>query len=436
MEILIKASQLILSLSILVVLHELGHFIPARIFKTRVEKFYLFFNPWFSLFKYKKGDTEYGIGWLPLGGYVKISGMIDESMDKDQMSKPPEPYEFRSKPAWQRLIIMIGGVTVNLILAFLIYMMVLFVWGKEEMPMSNLPEGLAVDPLMEEYGFRDGDIITSIDGEAIDDFNGVNKQIAIYGAESVGVQRPDGTDTMINLPEDFEYTLHENGVRRPFFPRFPAVIGEIVEDAPAEEAGFESGDKILEVNGEPIVYWSDFTKFMRGKESEELSMIVLREGQEVEINVTSDDEGKVGIGPKDPEFETKHVSYSFFSAIPNGVSYGVNTLEDYVVSLKFLGTSSGIKEVGGFGTIGNLFPAIWSWQAFWTLTAFLSVILAFMNILPIPALDGGHVMFLLYEMIAGRPPGQKFMEYAQMVGMILLLGLILYANFNDVLRLF
>lgn len=437
MEILIKASQFILSLSFLIVLHELGHFIPARLFKIRVEKFYLFFNPWFSLFKKKKGDTEYGLGWLPLGGYVKISGMIDESMDKEQMKQPAQPWEFRSKPAWQRLIVMIGGVTVNLILGMLIYIMILFVWGKEILPVENLKYGYAVDKTMEPYGFRDGDVITHVDGEPLVSAMDVNKEIFVRNASVIKVQRPDGSDTSITLPDDIEYTLMEAGVPTPFSPRFVSPVDSVIEGKRAEKAGVQKGDLIVSINGTPTPYWSDCVKAIRSNKKKEIELEILRGTDTLMIAVKVDSEGTIGIAPvKKPDLETKEITYGFFEAIPAGISHGAETLTDYALSLKFLFTSSGAKQMGGFGTIGGLFPPQWDWRAFWGLTAFLSIILAFMNILPIPALDGGHVMFLLYEMITGKAPNQKFMEYAQLVGMILLIALIVFANANDIIKLF
>jgi regulator of sigma E protease len=437
MEFLIKASQFILSLSFLIVLHELGHFIPARLFKIKVEKFYLFFNPWFSIFKKKRGDTEYGLGWLPLGGYVKIAGMIDESMDKEQLKKDPEPWEFRSKPAWQRLIVMVGGVTVNLILGFLIYIMVLFVWGRDTLPVAAMEDGYAVDSLMYEYGFRDGDIVTHVHGEPLQDAMEINKLVFVRGKTEFTVARRN-IDTVITLPDDFQFILLEKGVGQPFSPRFKSSVDSVIAESPAEKAGLKKGDVIKKVNDVETPYWTDATRLIKGNVDAEILLSIHRPESNTDtvIALKTDETGKIGIAPENMEFifDFEHRSYGFFEAIPAGISFGAQTLSDYAANLKFLFTSSGAKQIGGFGTIGGLFPPTWDWRSFWSLTAFLSIILAFMNILPIPALDGGHVVFLLYEMITGRKPNQKVMEYAQMVGMILLIGLILFANFNDIRR--
>ncbi|MBT3648170.1 MAG: RIP metalloprotease RseP [Flavobacteriales bacterium] len=432
---LIKAAQLILSLSILIVLHELGHFIPAKLFKTRVEKFYLFFDPWFSLIKFKRGDTQYGIGWLPLGGYVKISGMIDESMDKEAMSKPAEPWEFRSKPAWQRLIIMVGGVTVNIILAFLIYSMVLYTWGKEKVPLANLKYGVYVDDSLEPFGLRDGDHIVGLaDGNA--EFLGdLGKEILISEARQVEVNR-DGVIEIVTLPDTIDQVLLREKVRSLFNLRFPFEVDSIIAGAAAESAGLQKNDRILAVAGEPTLGYLEGFAAIQGHPGETVSINIDRDGELVEMQVSISEAGKIGIGLKlvDSFIETKTYRYGFFEAIPAGFFETGKILSSYISSLKLVFTKEGASSIGGFGAIGGLFPATWNWQAFWTMTAFLSLILAFMNILPIPALDGGHVMFLIYEMVTGRKPGDKFMEYAQATGMILLLTLLVYANGNDIIR--
>ena len=440
MDILIITTQLILSLSIIVVLHEMGHFIPAKLFKTRVEKFYLFFNPWFSLFKVKKGETEYGLGWLPLGGFVKISGMIDESMDKEQMAKPPEPWEFRSKPPWQRLIIMTGGVIVNLILGIVIYIFALFTWGDDYIPNENLTYGIACDSLMLAQGFKDGDKILTIEGEKSEYFDHVLKDILIHDGRKIEVLR-DGKPFMIELPEDIDYTIIGAGLKAPLTIRYPNVVDSIHPNTPAEKVGLQKGDSIVAINNEATIFAHDFGKVMNEVEGNKIDLTFYRDGIEKTVNVEIDEDKIIGFQRKDLIGESgyvkkRHISYSFGEAIPAGTARGFTQLQDYALQLKYLFSSAGIKQVGGFGTFAKLFGYQWDWNNFWRMTAFISIILALMNILPIPALDGGHVMFLLYEMVAGRPPNQKIMEYAQIVGMVLLLGLVLYANGNDIVRLF
>ncbi|MDA9266846.1 RIP metalloprotease RseP [Salibacteraceae bacterium] len=434
---LIKAAQLILSLSILVVLHELGHFIPAKLFKTRVEKFYLFFDPWFSLFKFKKGDTEYGIGWLPLGGYVKISGMIDESMDKDQLAKEPEPHEFRSKPAWQRLIIMLGGVTVNLILGFLIYSMILFTWGKERLPLENLEYGVYVDSTMMEFGLQDGDKIVAVPDGDVRYYEELGKEILINGARILEIER-NGESMTINLPEDVEQVILAKEVRSLFSPRYPFAVDSVVRGSAAEEAGLMREDRIVSVAGERTDGIIEGLKAVRSHKSETITFELERDGSIISKDISVSEDGRIGIGLKSVTdyVQTETYKYGFWQAIPAGVQETRDILGNYITSMKLIFTKEGASQIGGFGAIGGLFPATWDWQTFWSMTAFLSLILAFMNILPIPALDGGHVTFLLYEMITGRKPGDKFLEYAQMTGMILLLGLLIFANGNDILRAF
>lgn len=432
---LIRAAQLILSLSILVLMHEMGHFFFAKLFKVRVEKFYLFFNPWFSLFRFKpkNSETTYGIGWLPLGGYVKIAGMIDESMDRAQMARPAEPWEFRSKPAWQRLLIMIGGVTVNFILALLIYSSVLFTWGEKYIPLQNMTSGMDFSQSAKAAGFKDGDILVAADGqqlERLDDFS-FRK---IINAKIVTVIR-DGKYTSISIPNNFmEELMKENAGF--VSPRFPFVVSKLVPDAPAQKAGIQPGDSLVAINNVPTLTFNDFAALTQSNKGKSMQVRFYRSGQLQEITITPDSTGKIGVYPKNPVelFQTTTIHYSFFEAIPAGISLGLNKLKGYVSDMKYVFTEEGSKQIGGFGSIGSLFPPEWDWQLFWEMTAFLSIILAFMNILPIPALDGGHVLFLLYEIIARRKPSQKFMEYAQITGMILLFSLLIYANGNDFMR--
>lgn len=433
--ILVKAIQLILSLSILIVLHEMGHFIPAKLFKTRVEKFFLFFDVKFALFKKKIGETVYGIGWLPLGGYVKISGMIDESMDKEQMEQPPQPWEFRSKPAWQRLIIMIGGVTVNLLLGFFIYGMVLFVWGSSELSNNAFPNGFNVAEEIEYYGFKDGDKVLEVDGEAPKNILDVSRMLVVRGVETVKVQHANNEIEVLHLPDSLGTYLYTSGALRPFEPRVEAVLDSIVPGDPGDLAGLQKHDKIVSVNGTAITFWDEFTDVVKQNQGTPIDLVVERNKTTSILSVTPVDQ-KVGVNAKLPDFShaiTKK-SYSLAEAIPAGISFGYWTLMDYASSMKFLFTKKGATEVGGFGTIAKLFPDTWDWQGFWLSTAFLSIILAFMNILPIPALDGGHVMFLLYEIVTGRKPSEKFLEYAQMVGFFILIALLLYANGNDIYK--
>lgn len=445
-EIFVKAGQLILSLSILVILHELGHFIPAKFFKTRVEKFYLFFDPWFSLFKVRKGETEYGVGWLPLGGYVKIAGMIDESMDKAQLKQPPQPWEFRSKPAWQRLIIMIGGVTVNLLLGFLIYSMTLYVWGEKYLPMKNITDGIwVVDSLGNQLGFENGDKILAINNRPVENFDGLMGEL--INARTVSIERK-GVPQEITLPENFIEKIIDNKGGLIFFPRVPALVGKVPDTSAARKAGLKNGDKIVRINGNPVKYFDEVIVQLKSLKNTTAAITVERNQQLVLLNTPVDREGHIGFVPAIPtsvkdleemglyQFESKH--YSLLAAIPAGFVKARERLSWYVKQFgKILQPKTGAyKGVGGFISIGKIFPSTWNWQFFWEMTAFLSLILAFMNILPIPALDGGHVMFLVGEMLTGRKPSEKLLEYTQIAGMVILLGLMLYANGLDLLRLF
>lgn len=430
---IVKAVQLLLSLSLLIILHELGHFIPARIFKTRVEKFFLFFDVKFALLKKKIGETTYGIGWLPLGGYVKISGMIDESMDKEQMLQPPKPWEFRSKPAWQRLIIMLGGVTVNLILGFLIYMMILFVWGKYTLASEDLPLGLEPTPIVSQLGFETGDQILSVDGESLENVLDINKYFLLREVNEVRVRRKNGGLATIYIPDDIGTQIFESGQMIPFVPVFPAMIDSVIPNSPASKIGLLSNDKILSLNGNKISSWSDFKNNMT-KDSKEIDLVVERNQSAISFSTVTRGDGTLGVYPKTDFFSFELVKLSLGESIVEGFDYGYWTLRDYIAQFKYIFTPKGASQLGGFGAIGNMFPSQWDWKGFWSSTALISIILAFMNILPIPALDGGHVMFLFYEIVTGRKPNDKFMEYAQMFGFFLLLSLVLYANGNDIYR--
>jgi regulator of sigma E protease len=438
MEILIKVLQFLLSLSILIILHEFGHFFFAKLFKTRVEKFYLFFDPWFSIFKFKKGETEYGIGWIPLGGYVKISGMIDESMDLEQMKQPAQPYEFRSKSTWQRLLIMLGGVLVNLLLALVIYSAILYVWGEEYLPTKNATYGIAVDSLAYNAGLRSGDKILSVDHKEVEDFGRIPYYIAINESKTIQVLR-DSQKIDISLPENLVHSLIRK--KEMFISvRVPFMIDKFAKKSAAKDAGFKSGDKTLSINGEEAKYYDQVRSILIKNINKEIKVTVDRNGKPLELKVVVPSTGILGIesGVMSKYFTLKHIDYGFFESIPAGIDKGFGKLGDYVRSFKlvFSKKAKGYESLGGFISMGSIYPGQWDWNSFWSITAFLSIVLAFMNVLPIPALDGGHVLFLLYEMITGRKPSDKFLEYAQIAGLVLLVSLLLYANGNDVVKLF
>ncbi|MGI9593676.1 MAG: RIP metalloprotease RseP [Patiriisocius sp.] len=431
---LVKAIQLLLSLSFLIVLHELGHFIPAKLFKTRVEKFFLFFDVKFALFSKKIGETVYGIGWLPLGGYVKISGMIDESMDKEQMALPPQPWEFRSKPAWQRLIIMLGGVTVNIIVGFVIYMGILYFYGQDITTNKELPNGFAVHESFKGYGFQDGDKILSVNGDPFENVTAINKHLFLRDVNTIGVVHSNGQRQTIEMPQQIGTLMFENDVLRPFTERIAPTIGVIGDQSfPAAAAGFKLDDTILAVNGTPIVFWHEFQNLVKENGQKESVFLISRDGAQLTLTASPNETGQIGLLPYSSSIRKQ---YTLGESITGGIGYGVDVLKDYVTQFKYVFTQKGASQVGGFGAIGGLFPDTWDWTSFWQTTALISIILAFMNILPIPALDGGHVMFLLYEMVSGRKPNDKFMEYAQMVGFFLLIALVLFANGNDIYRYF
>ena len=436
---LVKALQLILSLSILVLVHEFGHFIFARIFKVRVEKFYLFFDPWFSIFKFKpkNSDTEYGVGWLPLGGYCKISGMIDESMDKEAMAQPPKPYEFRSKPAGQRLMIMVAGVLFNFLLALFIYSMVLFTWG--DTPLKNVKAGMDYSETFHNVGFQDGDILLKADDTELERF-GEDCFRRVLNAQTVTVLR-GGVETVIPIPEDMAQRVMRD--KKGFASyRFPMVVRELGKtesgESPAAVAGLQPGDSIVSINGIVTPSFYEVGEVLAQNKDKDVLVGFYRAGIPQTLTLHTDTAGKMGIYSVSPfdMYQTVTRKYGFFESFPAGVMLGVNTLKGYVSDMKYVFTKEGASSLGGFGTIGSLFPAEWDWHSFWMKTAFLSIILAFMNILPIPALDGGHVMFLLYEVIARRKPSDKFLEYAQVTGMFLLFALLIYANGNDIFRFF
>ncbi|MGM0496287.1 MAG: RIP metalloprotease RseP [Bacteroidota bacterium] len=437
MEVLVKVAQLILSLSILVIVHEFGHFLFAKIFKTRVEKFYLFFNPGFSLFKTKYGETEYGMGWIPLGGYVKISGMIDESMDKEQMKKPAQPHEFRSKKTWQRLLIMLGGVMMNFILAILIYSSILFAWGEQYLPTESVNEkGFMADSLAESVGFEDGDKILTINGKKVERYSNIYQEILLDRPATIRVQR-NNTTRAIQIPDSIFPKLMNN----PGFlqPRYPAVVGGFPKDSPAKSAGLKKGDEIVAVNGEKCEFFDQLSERLDKYKGEQVSLDIMRDSSKKEISAQVNEKGELGIAvgaDLGKYYDLASVKYGFFAAIPAGINKGVSTFKSYLKQLGLIFTpkTEAYKEVGSFITIGKIFPGVWNWQAFWNLTAFLSIMLGIVNVLPIPALDGGHVMFLLYEIVSGQKPGDKFLEYAQIVGMLIVFSILILAIGNDIMR--
>ena len=462
---LLKAGQLVAALSLLVIIHEFGHYLFARIFGIRVDKFFLFFNPWFYLVKFnpktKKWsffkdkaddkiqaeesketsdkatwrDTQYGIGWLPLGGYVQIAGMIDETQDASKLSKEPQPWEFRTKPAWQRLLVMVGGVLFNFILAIMIYTGITFAWGEQYIHYENATAGMEYVDAAKKIGFVNGDIPLLADGKKID-VTEDNFMMNMIESKTITVLR-NGTDTVaISIPEDFALQLNKEKGFLGY--RLPVYVANVVNGEAAEKAGLKINDHLVSVAGVSTPSFTEFTEELLKSAGKEVEMGIIRNGQPSIVKITPSAAGKVGIQLKQltEVYPTDTIKYSFFESIPRGIEMGCNQMVAYVSSLKHLFSSEGAKSVGGFGAIGDLFPEKWDWYKFWNITAFLSVILAFMNILPIPALDGGHVLFLLVEIITRRKPSEKFLEYAQMAGMIFLLLLMVYANGNDIYRFF
>lgn len=451
---MIKAVQLVAAFALLVLVHEFGHYIFSRIFGVKVEKFYLFFNPWFTIYKYKPKkkalksgeedkmtwrDTEYGIGWLPLGGYCKIAGMIDESMDREQMAQPAKPWEFRSKPAWQRLLIMIGGVLFNFILAIVIYSGIIYTWGERYIPFSNATEGMMYCDSAHKIGFQDGDIPLLADGEELTTYTG-DELMKMLGAKTVTVLR-NGTDTVnIAIPDNFIFKANKEAEDGQMFMayRLPVVVADVQPGMGALKAGIEKGDSIVSVNGVPAASFEVFTTQLEKNKNKTVAIGFVRNGKPMSADVAIDGGGKIGImlTPITDVYNTITREYSILASIPRGIELGVEKLTSYVGQMKYVFTAEGAKNLGGFGAIGNIFPDEWNWEQFWSITAFLSVILAFMNILPIPALDGGHVLFLLVEIITRRQPSEKFLEKAQMIGMTFLIALLLFANGNDIYRFF
>ena len=449
---LIRLLQFMLAISILVLLHEGGHFFFAKVFHVRVEKFYLFFDPWFHLFQFKPkhSDTTYGIGWLPLGGYCKIAGMIDESMDTEQMKQPAQSWEFRTKPAWQRLLIMIGGVLVNFLLALFIYSMVLFYWGDSYVPVKNMSIGMKFNQQAKEIGFRDGDILVNTDKKAFTRFD-VDLYRNLSEAKSVTVIR-SGKDVTINMPQKMSLlTMMKNDP--PFVRvRVPAVIDSVLPNTVASKAGMKKGYRLVSLNGTPLDSWQAYedvlgrindvlTTVNTQKDSIKLRTVSLVYSKQAgmandTVNMVLTSDLKMGVVQSNylNYYKLVQINYNFLESFTNGSKYGIHVLGGYVDDMKYVFTADGAKSLGGFGAIGSLFPPVWDWMMFWRMTAFLSIILAFMNILPIPALDGGHVLFLCYEIITRRKPSDNFMIRAEYIGMGLLILLMVVANLNDVLR--
>ncbi|MBL4652990.1 MAG: RIP metalloprotease RseP [Flavobacteriales bacterium] len=446
MDTLSITGQLILSLSILITLHEMGHFIPAKLFGTRVTKFYLFFDflfPFpnvanFSLFKFTKGGTEYGIGWFPFGGYVQIAGMIDETTDKDDLEKEPQPWEFRSKPAWQRLIIMIGGVTVNFALAILIYSMVLFTWGKQYIPANNAVYGIHCDDLMLDLGFKDGDKIVALDGVKLADdmtIEAVSGSIILDHPSTVTVNR-NGVEQKIAIPEDFVQSVLAAGVKTLLALRVPIVVDTVIAGNPAAEAGLLKGDSVIGINDVSTAYFSDLVNTLQGKKGETINLQIIRNGNPQSLSMEVTESGRIGFGNKNPTkfFDFEQMEYSFFGSFGAGLETTLGTLDRYVAQLPLIFTKEGVKQLGGFGTMAKMFNPEWNWHSFWVMTALISVILAFMNLLPVPMLDGGYVVFLIIEIIIRRPVPDRVVEIANMFGLAFVLLLLVYANGMDIFR--
>ncbi len=439
MEVLIKIVQVLMSLSLLVAIHEFGHYIVARIFKIRVEKFYIFFDPWFSLFKWKRGETEYGIGWVPLGGYVKIAGMIDESMDLEQMKAPVQPYEFRAKPAWQRLMVMLAGVTMNVLLAMMIYTGVRYVYGESYLRNEDAKWGYTFSEAGERLGFRDGDKILSVDGEELDGVNDLRTKLLLTeGGRKVEVDR-GGERKVIDISfEDLLQMRRNRDYETLYELRFPFIVDSVASES-ALAAGIQSGDEVVAFNGvEGVDAVQIVTELLPQIEGDSVALKVNRAGSVVELSVPLNDEGKMGVLFRGDLIQPHTRQYSFFEAIPAGIKMAGQTIANYWEQLKLIFTpkTKMYEELGGFIAIGNIFPSEFDWLHFWTMTAFLSIMLAVLNVMPIPGLDGGHALFTLWEMITGRKPSEKFLEIMQYIGLMILLALLIFANGNDIYRLF
>lgn len=440
MEFVIKASQMLLSLSILIVIHEMGHFIPAKLFKTRVEKFYLFFNPWFSLFKRKFRGTEYGIGWIPLGGFVKITGMIDENLDKDTVEKAPESWEFRAKPAYQRFIILIGGVTMNIICALVIYSCIFWYWGYRYLPLSEVNKhGISTTEISRKIGLRDGDKIISVDDHQPKNYAELQKEIIL--GDLITVERNSET-LEIHITDQIKKEILQKGSRTPLVQlRVPFEIAQVFPGSLAAKIGLQPDDIITSVNDTPVRFFDEYKPATEGLESTPISLTVMRGDQTITQSFTLPQDKILGVSIKpfsEKIYELSQHQYSLGESIPMGWTAMIGVLSSYVRQFKLIFNSEteGYKQLGGFISIGKIFPSTWDWKSFWQITAFISIMLAFMNVLPIPALDGGHLLFVVFEMITRKKPGAKLLESAQKVGMAILLLLLIFANANDIIKLF
>ncbi len=436
MDILVKVVQFFLCFTLLVGIHEFGHFITARIFKMRVDKFYILFNPWFSIFKFKRGDTEYGLGWLPLGGYCKIAGMIDESMDKEQMAQPPQPYEFRSKPAWQRFIVMVAGVVMNILLAIVIYIGVCYTWGESYLSTEKIKWGYDFNEYGHNMGFVDGDRILSIDGEYIEDFSLIANRLLLSDDDRCIVVARGGEEVTLNIPlEQLIEVRREKGYMNLLMLRMPFIIDSLASDS-AQASALLPGDEVVGINGASMAGYNAYREAIEQQKGEMITLSVLRGVDTLSVDIAVSDEGRIGVMTRSP-FTVDTRYYTLLESIPAGFNRAGATIASYwsQLSMIFQPKTEMYRELGGFVAIGNMFSSVWDWADFWLKTAFLSVILAVMNILPIPGLDGGHALFTLFEMVTGRKPSDKFLEVTQYVGMFLLFGLLLYANGNDFYRL-
>ena len=435
MDILFKVLQVVACFSLLVLIHEFGHFLFAKIFKTRVEKFYLFFNPWFSVFKFRIGETEYGMGWVPFGGYCKIAGMVDESMDTDNLKSEPKPWEYRSKPAWQRLLIIVGGVLMNIVLAIGIYIGITYAWGDSYIKTKDVTTGFTFSPVAQEIGFRNGDKVISVGGEYVDNYAQIPALILLDDAREVEVER-DGQPVTVTIdPKYIKAMLKDKefiGLRYPF------VIGQVIPDGAAAKAGLQAGDSLVAVGGVPMQWYDQFTDTFAQHKGDTVPVTFVRGGEEMTAAVVLNAEGQMGAYvPMVNIYPVSTRQYSFWQAIPVGAGRAFTSIGSYLKQLKLIASpeTEAYKSVGGIIAMGNIFPGHWDWLSFWQITALISIMLAVLNILPIPMLDGGHMVFILYEMVTGRAPSDKFMERAQVVGMVIVFGIIILANGNDILKL-